>query len=54
MSDHRDRVVAQAIENWYTANYPLGVRLTSQQRSALAASINYRLDVVDSAMDATR
>lgn len=49
MMDRRSRVVGEAIEQWYTANHPLGVRLTFQQRAALAASINHRLDLVDSA-----
>lgn len=49
MSDRRSRAVGQAIEDWYTANYSAGVRLTFQQRAALADSIIRRLDLVDSA-----
>lgn len=49
MTEERKRVVGEAIERWYTANYPRGVRLTFQQRAALAESINYRLDLVDTA-----
>ncbi len=48
MASPTDRVVAQAIEDWYTRNYPLGIRLTFQQRAALAASITFRLGLVES------
>lgn len=44
MSSERDRVVGQAIEDWYSANYSAGVRLTLGQRAALFDSIVYRLD----------
>lgn len=49
ITDDRSRVVAQAIEDWYTALYPFGIRLTFTVRAALADSISHRLRLADDA-----
>jgi hypothetical protein len=49
MADDRQtyRLVATAVEQWYTVHYPLGVRLTFSQRASLTDTIAHRLGVAE-------